>query len=93
MTTPVRPGPPTCRRCQATLRFIRLANGSLMPVNPVPDRTGNVAARKVGSRYAAGYVLRKGEEPKPGFVVFRPHFADCPPDEAKHTRGEANPLF
>lgn len=87
-----KPGPATCRRCMATLRFVQMTSGKAMPVNPIPDPTGNVAARKIGHRYAAGYVLHKGEDPKPGFVVFRPHWADCT-DAPKHTRSEANPLF
>jgi hypothetical protein len=73
----------------ATLRWVDMASGKKMPVNPVADPTGNVAARRIGGRYAAGYVLRHGEEPKPGFTVFRGHFLDCPPDAPKHTRAES----
>lgn len=88
------PGPVTCRRCQATLRFVRMhESNKVMPVNPVKDPTGNVAARKVGNRYVAGYVLRKGEEAKPGYDTFRSHFLDCPPEAPKHSRTDATPLF
>lgn len=93
MTTPARPGPPICRRCGATLRFVQMASGKVSPCNPVPDRTGTIAARKVGVRYAAGYTLRAGEDPRPGFVTFRVHFADCPPDAPKRARSESAPLF
>ena len=90
------PGPTTCRRCQATLRFVEVSTArATFPVacNPVPDRTGNIAARKLGTRYAGGYFLAKGEQPKPGFVVFRKHTDDCPPEAPKHSRSEATPLF
>jgi len=90
------PGPTICRRCQATLRFVEMITPRAtfpVAVNPVPDRTGNIAARKLGTRYTAGYFLRGGEEPKPGFVVFRKHTEDCPPEAPKHSRSEATPLF
>ena len=93
--TPV-PKPTTCKRCEATIRFVEvITQRATFPVavNPVPDRTGNIAARKLGTRYTAGYFLRGGEEPKPGFVVFRKHTEDCPPEAPKHARFEAAPLF
>ena len=93
MNRPV-PGPVTCKRCQSTLRFVRMdRSNKVMPVTPVPDATGNVAARKVGTRYVAGYVLRHGEVAKPGYTTFRGHFLDCPPEAPKHARSEATPLF
>lgn len=95
MNRPV-PKPTTCKRCEATIRFVEvITQRATFPVavNPVPDRTGNIAARKLGTRYTAGYFLRAGEEPKPGFVVFRKHTEDCPPEAPKHSRSEATPLF
>lgn len=86
---------PTCRRCGATLRFIQMDSGKVMPVNPIPDRTGTVAARKVGDRWAAGYIVTSGSSPlKPGFTLFRAHWADCPPDSPRRDpRGAPNFLF
>jgi len=95
MNRPV-PKPTTCKRCEATIRFVEVITPRAtfpIAVNPVPDRTGNIAARKLGTRYTAGYFLRGGEEPKPGFVVFRKHTVDCPPEAPKHARSEATPLF
>jgi hypothetical protein len=95
MNRPV-PHPTTCKRCEATIRFVEVITPRAtfpVAVNPVPDRTGNIAARKLGTRYTAGYFLRGGEEPKPGFVVFRKHTEDCPPEAPKHSRSEATPLF
>jgi hypothetical protein len=67
------------------------ASGKSLPVNPIADpQHGNVAARWTGARWAAGYVLRKGEQPKPGFEVFRPHAADCKPHEPKKSRAESS---
>lgn len=79
---------PSCRECGATLRFVQMTTGGRMPVNAVPDPTGSVAARWTGERWAAGYVLKPDEEPRPGFKRFRPHFADCRP-AAKRSRSES----
>ena len=85
---------PTCRRCDAILKFVRMADtGKSMPVNPIPDPTGLICARKVGDRWAGGYTLKSGEQPRAGFTVFRSHYADCPVNQVKHTRGEAEHLF
>lgn len=90
MTRPT-PGPTSCSRCMAPLRWVDMASGKRMPVEAVPmPQTGNVAARPLGSRLAAGYVLHQGELPRPGFRVYRSHFLDCPPNTPKHTRAEAN---
>lgn len=88
-------GVPNCRDCGATLKFVQMeGTGRLMPVNPIPDpEHGNVAARWTGERLAAGYVLKRGEQPKPGFRVFRPHRADCKPDTPKKTRSESAAAF
>ncbi len=93
MNRPV-PGPSVCPRCMATLRWVDMASGKRIPVEAVPmPRTGNIAARPLGSRLAAGYQLHPGETPKPGFNVYRNHYADCPPSAAKRTRDESASLF
>jgi hypothetical protein len=81
---------PSCNRCGATLKFVDMADtGKRMPVNAVPDPTGTIAARWTGERWAGGYVLKRGEQPKPGFKIFRTHYADCRPNEPKKTRTES----
>lgn len=90
MTRPT-PGPTSCSRCMAPLRWVDMASGKRLPVEAVPmPQTGNVACRRLGSRLVAGYVLAHGEMPRPGFVVYRSHFLDCPPGATKHSRPEAN---
>ena len=69
---------PRCRSCFAVLRFVRMGTGKAMPCNPVPDKTGNVAARKTRTGYVDGFVLRSGGAVVPeGYTLFRTHFADC----------------
>lgn len=75
---------PRCRSCMATLRFVVMSTGKRMPCNPVPDRTGNVAAVKAGTEYAGGIVLKKGETAPDGFITFRPHWADCDMEPRTH---------
>lgn len=66
-----------CRTCAEPIRFVQLATGSKMPVNPKPDDRGNVAARQVG-RDLVGRVLRRGDRQIPaGHDLYRPHFATC----------------
>lgn len=81
---------PSCRECGAPLRFVVMAEtGKAMPVNAIPNPAGNVAARWTGERWAAGYVLKAGEQPKPGYKAFRAHWADCRTDEPKKSRSES----
>lgn len=68
---------PRCRSCFAVLRFVVMTSGKRMPVEPVRDPHGIVAARKVGRDFVDGVVLKNGEVPPEGFTTFRPHWADC----------------
>lgn len=68
---------PRCRSCWAVLRFVVMTSGKRMPVEPVRDPHGIVAARKVGRDFVDGVVLKNGEVPPEGFTTFRPHWADC----------------
>ena len=96
----IRVPAPECKRCHAVLRFVEMATGSRMPVNPIPDPTGNVTARPVrfgASRvvYVDGRVLRAGETAPEGWPTFRPHFADCKdaPSQPTRTRSQSDFLF
>jgi len=66
-----------CRDCAAPIRFVRLDTGSLLPVDPLPHETGNVAARLYGNRLV-GFVISKDHRPGP-LDSFRlvPHHATC----------------
>lgn len=70
-----------CKRCHATIRWLRTENGRAMPVDADPDESGNVVLR---DGYA--HVLRK-DEPKPAnTALLMPHFATCgkQPKEPTH---------
>lgn len=68
----------TCPECSATLRWVEMESGKFFPVDPVPTpRTGNVAARKVGGRYVAGYVLTQARPLRDGFTLFDSHYRVC----------------
>mgnify|MGYP000844061078 FL=1 len=69
---------PRCRSCFAVLRFVLMGSGKKMPCNPVPDPTGNVAARKTPKGYVDSHVLRSGGPGAlDGYTVFRSHFSQC----------------
>lgn len=73
----------TCRNCYATISFVSLDTGKALPINPVPDPTGNVIAKRAGTKLR-GYVESR-EKPfreNEGFRRYRPHHADC------HTEAE-----
>ena len=69
---------PICRACSATIRWVEMESGRLFPVDPVPTpRTGTVAARLVGNRYVAGYVIGESRPLREGFTLFDPHTRTC----------------
>ncbi len=88
---------PICRACSATIRWIEMESGRVFPVDPVPTpRTGNVAARLVGTRYVAGYIITSGRPLKPGWTAFDSHYRVC--DMQRRARSGAprslpQPLF
>ena len=93
-----KPVAPECKRCRAIIRFVELKSGNFMPCNPIPDNTGNVAARKIDLgndrvRYVDGFVIKNGHLVPPGFTRFRPHWADCNPNTAKPARVHVPTLF
>ncbi|MDO5535219.1 MAG: hypothetical protein Q4F65_11275 [Propionibacteriaceae bacterium] len=67
-----------CPACSGTLRWIEMQSGRLCPVDPVPTpQTGTVAARLVGERYVAGYIVGPSRPLRTGFVLFDPHTRVC----------------
>ncbi|GAA0189681.1 hypothetical protein GCM10008944_01370 [Cytobacillus oceanisediminis] len=71
------------RCCRRPVKYVLLPTGKRMPVDPVPDEDGNVAARLVG-RQLTGHVLRRGEDVPDGWQRFMPHQALC--EIASHLR-------
>lgn len=83
--------PPPCRDCGAVVRWVKTRAGKSMPVNPVPDPRGNIAATLVaGGRYVDGRVITKLDPAALGETVFRAHWADCPRGE-RTTRPKPKP--
>lgn len=70
-----------------------MESGKAMPVDPVPTpQTGTLAARRVGDRYAAGYVVTAARPLAAGFTLFTPHWASC--DMRPRTKTpKTQPLF
>ena len=77
-----------CRSCSATLRWIEMESGRLFPVDPVPTPlTGTIAARLVGSRYVAGYVVTPRRPLRDGFTLFDSHYRVCSMKRTTRTPG------
>lgn len=68
-----------CRACRATILWVRMPSGKLMPCNPVPDDEGNVAAMRDARGVWVGHVLRKAERTAPYEKRLMPHVATCVP--------------
>lgn len=81
-----------CRRdgCSATITFVKLDGGGAMPVDPVPDPTGNVAATKGLDGRLHGHVLSQARPLQPGQTVYMAHYATC---AAKPRPRRTPPLF
>jgi hypothetical protein len=73
-----------CDRCFAVIKFVRLDTGKPIPVDPIPtaDDKGNVAAHLEG-KTLVGYVISRQKPLQPGYVTYRPHFANCKPDKPR----------
>lgn len=69
-----------CRRCEAQILFVRLDTGRSIPVEPIPDPTGNVAARR-DAGFLVGHVVAKDHPVEDGQQLYRTHFAACDPDK------------
>jgi hypothetical protein len=67
-----------CRDCHLPIRFVRIeTTGSAMPVNPLTNPKGNVAARIAGGRLV-GFVISRDHRPGPlDPLRFMPHHATC----------------
>lgn len=88
---------PTCRRCGAVLRFVHMATGSRMPVDPIPDPAGTICARRVsfGNNqvvYVDGYTLKAGQPAPERWTTFTTHFTHCKdPNRAAPASDQPNP--
>lgn len=87
-----------CKRCSDPIRFVtNTETGKRIPVDPVPDESGNVLAKAQQIRATTGEVTgtelvghprRKGEETPPGWALYMPHYATC---RARIQRGRGTP--
>jgi len=82
----------SCGHCHATIRFVQLDTGSAMPVDPVPNPEGNVAARPQGT-VLVGYRITKARPLEPGYRLFMPHRAACRTDEPRVLAKDRTPTL
>lgn len=81
-----------CRRCPASIVFVAMDSGKLMPVDPLPDELGNVVCtRDELGRYLHGQVIPAGLPVPDGYVRFMPHFATCARPEDRSVPEPSNP--
>lgn len=90
---PRPPIPPRseCRDCAFPILFVKVGK-SLIPVNPLPDDKGNVAAMVIGSSLH-GYVLSKTQPWRAPYLLMMPHHATCEAVERKASPPDDPALF
>lgn len=71
-----RPRLTECKDCHLPIRFVTLDTGSRLPVNPMPDAHGNVAAHRTG-RELFGWVVSRSNPILARMDLFMPHHATC----------------
>lgn len=65
-----------CRDCGLPIRFVKLPNDRVIPVNPRPDPRGNVSAHETGGRLH-GHVISHQNPAGPLDDRYIPHAATC----------------
>lgn len=77
--------PTDCRSCGAPIRLLvteagwRSSPPKMMPIDVEPVEDGNVVIIPAnGAIPARAKVLKKGQEPPPGALRYKSHFATCP---------------
>lgn len=65
-----------CSRCGRQIGWVTTSNGRRMPIDPEPNKDGNVIVRREGRSRLVADVLSK-DRPRPRGVAFMPHFATC----------------
>lgn len=84
-----------CAACGEPIRFVRMtATGRPLPVNPLTNEKGNVAARIVGG-VLTGFVISRDHRPGPlDPLRFLAHHATCEARKTSTTPTAADqPLF
>lgn len=87
-----------CKDCHGTMRWVRMRTGSAMPVEPIPDDRGNVAAlRGTNGQLIDGQVIKKGTDHDAlriaGYQIFLPHKAVCGGGRDPRPRADQPGLF
>ena len=66
---------PSCRSCQAPIRFAATTSGRQMPIDDKPHTEGNLVLYRDGSGVLCCRAPRPGDEMRP---KYHSHFATCP---------------
>lgn len=66
-----------CQECCNPILFVLLNTGKRIPVDPIPNPRGNVAAMRIGNNLH-GHVIANNTTPNDRFTLHMPHHATCP---------------
>lgn len=82
-----------CHRCGRPIRFVLLDTGSAMPVDPLVDLRGNVAAVTGSGARLYGHVTSAAKPARAGYRLYVPHFATCPERQPADPKPEPPPTL
>ena len=95
MTRPLLSRYAECSECCNPILFVILNTGKRIPVDPMPNPRGNVAARRIGNNLH-GHVIGNALAVEPPYLAHMPHAATCPDrkgPQATKTSPEPDPLL
>lgn len=95
MTRPLLHQYAECNECCNPILFVQLDTGKRIPVDPMPNTRGNVAAMRIGNNLH-GYVVQRGVLTiSDRYTLHMPHAATCPerPGPAAPKTSPDSPLF
>ena len=68
----------TCRSCQGSIEWATMPTGRLMPIDALPDPSGNLAVKRDERRELRGRVVTDAEPLRGDEKPATSHFATCP---------------
>ena len=86
-----------CSECCNPILFVLLNTGKRIPVDPMPNPRGNVAAMRIGHNLHGFVLSATHPDHRAPYVLHMPHHATCPerpgPKAAKPAREPDPSLF
>lgn len=88
----IPPGEGCCRKCAASILWLKTPTGKWMPVDKRPSARGIVEIREGRASTPVAVVVSRENPPTPGAERYTPHWGTCAQGDLFRRRGsEARP--